>query len=192
MTSIKPFSAGSGADPWDQAPSTSARRTHAKKAAVRDDWEDEDDEEPAEPTVEGNQKLWNAANSQTSAPMPTIIPSASSSHPVVPPPPAAFQPQLKILKRPTNASPSPSPSPPVNTQSLQEREAKYQAARERIFGSGSSSAEASSSSLSAKKEEGAKHIRQPKGPEGSDQREKGFKGRGDRGAVPVARPPSNP
>ena len=131
-------------------------------------------------------------NSQTSAPMPTIIPSASSSHPVVPPPPAAFQPQLKILKRPTNASPSPSPSPHVNTQSLQEREARYQAARERIFGSGSSSAEASSSSLSAKKEEGAKHIRQPKGPEGSDQREKGFKGRGDRGAAPSARPPSNP
>ncbi|KAL1741980.1 hypothetical protein HDZ31DRAFT_66401 [Schizophyllum fasciatum] len=201
MTSVRPLSAGSGTDPWDQAPSTSSRRPPAakaksqKKAAVRDDWEDEEDEEEeggAEPTVESNQKLWNAANAQTPTPMPAIIPSASATHPMTSPPPAAFQPALKILKRPSNAGPSASPPPLVNQQSFQEREARYLAARERIFGSGSSSTDGSTSSLSQKKEEGIKPARQPKGPEDSDQREKGFKGRSDRSNYNPTGPPHGP
>ncbi|TRM67092.1 hypothetical protein BD626DRAFT_484726 [Schizophyllum amplum] len=197
MTSIKPFSASSGADPWDQAPSTSARRQSAKqKTVVRDDWDDDEDEEDAaaagEPTVESNQKLWNSANAHATAPMPVIVPSGPSAHSTAPPPPAAFQPALKILKRPTNAAASPSPPPATNGQTLQEREARYQAARERIFGPGSSSAEASNTSLpsskAGSKEDVARLIRQPKGPEDNDQREKGFKRRGNKGSTTSATP----
>ncbi|KAF8553497.1 hypothetical protein OG21DRAFT_1510168 [Imleria badia] len=88
-----------------------------------------------------------------------IVASASTSQSLPPPPPAAFQPMLRILKRPspnTTASnagvassvplTSPSPGPTSGSGSgeggtspgprgtLAEREAQYQEARSRIFG----------------------------------------------------------
>lgn len=70
--------------------------------------------------------------------MPELIISPSSTGTcVVPPPPAAFQPTMRILKRP---SPSQSASNSTTSLSLQtrntlaEREAQYQEARNRIFG----------------------------------------------------------
>ena len=73
--------------------------------------------------------------------MPSVVVARSSSTPSSTanlPPQAAFQqgPAIKILKRPTSNSPSPAPSPQgANTaETLKEREARYQAARDRIFG----------------------------------------------------------
>ncbi|KAG6887475.1 hypothetical protein C0992_012103, partial [Termitomyces sp. T32_za158] len=69
--------------------------------------------------------------------MPELIiaPSATSSSHVAPPPPAAFQPTMRILKRPGSDGSSKSATPPPSSaESLKEREARYQAARERIFG----------------------------------------------------------
>lgn len=68
--------------------------------------------------------------------MPELVISASTATSLAAlPPPAAFQPSLRILKRPS-ASPSPSSSAAVDSQqkSFAEREAQYQAARDRIFG----------------------------------------------------------
>nr|GAT57938.1 cytochrome P450 [Mycena chlorophos] len=115
------------------------QRTPAGAPRVVDDWEDDEDdvEEEAEaamleqqPTAEGrrsgsgsgssgcgrapapgrNRVLWDAANAHTPAPMPAVV-MASSSAPIVPLAPAAFQPQMRILKRSPNATPSPSATP---------------------------------------------------------------------------------
>ena len=76
----------------------------------------------------------------TKSPMPQLVISRSSTSATVvpPPPPTIIQAPMRILKRPTptttlsnNSSASPSPVP----QTMAEREAKYQEARERIFGS---------------------------------------------------------
>jgi len=70
--------------------------------------------------------------------MPNVVisPSVTSSHSVLSPPLGVFQPTMHILKRPSNSSPkSPLPSPSsAASGSLKEREARYQAARVRIFG----------------------------------------------------------
>ncbi|KAG7442873.1 uncharacterized protein BT62DRAFT_935601 [Guyanagaster necrorhizus] len=86
--------------------------------------------------------------------MPTVV---SSSTPT--PPAAAFQPVMRILKRPTNSTNSSVSSVP-STESFSEREARYQAARERIFGNGEPLSSSSSSAV----------VRNPRGPE----EEKGF------------------
>ncbi|KAH8083354.1 hypothetical protein BXZ70DRAFT_958574 [Cristinia sonorae] len=118
-------------DSWDYTPSAILVSTR-KADTVPDDWDAEEEEE--EP-----QKLWENANK--TAPMPElIISSTSTTSSVVPPPAAAFQPSLRILKRPS-ASPSPTPTAPspngtdAQQKSYAEREAQYQSARERIFGS---------------------------------------------------------
>nr|GAT57936.1 predicted protein [Mycena chlorophos] len=140
------------------------QRTPAGAPRVVDDWEDDEDdveEEAAmleqQPTAEGrrsgsgiptsgrggapgrNRVLWDAANAHTPAPMPAVVmarTASSSSAPIVPLAPAAFQPQMRILKRSPNATPSPSVTPAATPpgESLKEREARYAAARERIFG----------------------------------------------------------
>lgn len=114
-----------------------------------------------------NTSLISASN-HTAAPMPAFIVSSSSSASMVPPPPAAaFQPALKILKRPVNNRTNSSPSPSVPKESIEEREARYQAARDRIFGenasSGSVSSEASTVQLSSKNDNTV--IRNPRGPD---------------------------
>ncbi|KAG6841838.1 hypothetical protein C0991_006245 [Blastosporella zonata] len=104
--------------------------------AVPDDWDDEEEEEPA--NEEDNQRIWEDANAKAPNPMPTLIiaPSATSANHVVSPPQAAFLPTMRILKRPSSAvnSKSATPPPSSSAESLKEREARYQAARERIFG----------------------------------------------------------
>ncbi|OCH87161.1 hypothetical protein OBBRIDRAFT_796476 [Obba rivulosa] len=74
--------------------------------------------------------------------MPELIIGSSSTTLAVPPPPAAFQPTLRILKRPS-ASPGSSTqgtyAAPETPRSYAEREAQYQAARERIFREGTKS-----------------------------------------------------
>ncbi|KAJ1301162.1 hypothetical protein OPQ81_003573 [Rhizoctonia solani] len=107
--------------------------------SVPDDWDND------EPVEESPKEIWDRANA--SAPMPQIqITSQSTNLPPV----AAIMPSMRILQRPksTPASPSSANQTPTSTKSLQEREADYKAARERIFagsggGSASSSREAS-------------------------------------------------
>ena len=67
--------------------------------------------------------------------MPELVISSSNTTSVVSPPPAAIQAPMRILKRPT-ASPNSSTNSAISQSSdtLAEREARYQAARERIFG----------------------------------------------------------
>lgn len=65
--------------------------------------------------------------------MPEVLVKSSST--IVAPPASAFQPQLRILKRPSATPPaSTSPSLVGARETVQQREAKYNAARERIFG----------------------------------------------------------
>lgn len=72
------------------------------------------------------------------APMPEVVISSSSTASTIPPPPiTAFQTPMRILKRPsasTNSTANSSASQGSSGQTLAEREARYQAARERIFG----------------------------------------------------------
>ncbi|KZT63247.1 hypothetical protein DAEQUDRAFT_734046 [Daedalea quercina L-15889] len=68
--------------------------------------------------------------------MPELVVSGSGTNSAMPPPPAAFQPLLKILKRPTAGLVLPGPASPSSadtSKSYAEREAQYQAARQRIF-----------------------------------------------------------
>ncbi|KAJ3809793.1 hypothetical protein F5876DRAFT_77407 [Lentinula aff. lateritia] len=155
-------SSGSG---WGEPESSSnLRRPKAPPESVRDDWEDDDDDD--EPQEEKNKKIWHKANHEAAAPMPTFI--VSSSAVASPPPIAAFQPAFKILKRPVNSSDgsfSPPLSPPKD--SLEDREARYQVARNRIFGVTTSptapSSDTNSIHLAEKKDNVV--IRNPRGPD---------------------------
>ncbi|KAA1474415.1 hypothetical protein DENSPDRAFT_931638 [Dentipellis sp. KUC8613] len=140
-------------DPWDDQPSTSKSIAISAAAAavpkpsrgVVDDWEDDSDSDVDADAGGGgeaerdtrNQKIWENAN--TRAPMPHLVLSSSSTtQPPTSLPPAIFQAPIRILKRnPASASASPSPGQsgagtPAQ-ESLAEREARYQAARQRIF-----------------------------------------------------------
>ncbi|KAJ7445424.1 hypothetical protein FB451DRAFT_1568096 [Mycena latifolia] len=116
----------------DPLSTSSARRPPAPQIPVCDDWEDDNDndddaaEDPPHAPAD-NQRIWDDANAL--APMPALIISGVSAMP----PPAAFQPAMRILKRP--AAPAPAAAPPVGSgETLRDREARYQEARERIFG----------------------------------------------------------
>ncbi|KAF8729118.1 hypothetical protein AX14_006388 [Amanita brunnescens Koide BX004] len=123
--------------------------------------------------------------------MPTIVSASSAGHAL--PPPAAFQPALRILKRP---SPSPSPSTPGSSSNssspdpsnLKEREAQYQAARERIFGAELASPPAVSANTQPP---AARVVREPRGPGESElgQEIKGFTRRAAAKAAPPSTPP---
>ncbi|KAK0484660.1 hypothetical protein IW261DRAFT_1458042 [Armillaria novae-zelandiae] len=126
-------------DDWD-APSASASTPVTTRAAapVRDDWEDDEDDETDAPTEEANQRLWNDANTKPAAPMPTVVSSST-------PPPGAFQPAMRILKRPgpvASAAHGGAAPSGGEEEEFREREARYQAARERIFGAGRGQAQA--------------------------------------------------
>ncbi|KAG5335579.1 hypothetical protein C0989_000968 [Termitomyces sp. Mn162] len=131
-------------DSWDQPhiPST-PRYKMATQVRVPDDWDDEEegeDGEDGEPVAEeSNKRIWEDANAKAPNPMPELIvaPSTTSSNHVVPPPLGAFQPTMRILKRPESGTNNKPATPPPSAESLKEREARYQAARERIFGSDS-------------------------------------------------------
>jgi len=74
-------------------------------------------------------------NSKDTTPMPTLLSSRTGS--AIFPPPAVFQPTMHILKRPASSSPSPGNQMASSSSgdTIQDREARYAAARERIFGS---------------------------------------------------------
>lgn len=128
-----------------RSPSSTSKRNPVV-ARVKDSWDDssssEDEQRPpppaalrpvapkpvsASPTT--NSEIWNAANA--SQPMPEIV---STSTPV--PAAAALSGPMRILKRPTAPSPSPLSSDrgTASPKPLADREAEYNAARERIFG----------------------------------------------------------
>ncbi|KAG5643532.1 hypothetical protein DXG03_000724 [Asterophora parasitica] len=189
-------------DPWDLpiVLPTSRHRTPAVAQLVPDDWDNDDSD-----MEENNQRIWEDANAKTPNPMPTLIlsPSAIGPSHVASPPPGAFQPTLRILKRPSNPGSNPTTPPPTltSTESLKEREARYQAARERIFGSSASEGTASSDSASALSESfnskdtqqwptpqnarGVGVVRNPGGPVGGPHNAplKGF--RGQRTSAPL-------
>ncbi|KAF9523810.1 hypothetical protein CPB83DRAFT_774915 [Crepidotus variabilis] len=137
-----------------------------KSAAVCDDWEAEEDEEEADPrSVElQNKRIWEEANSRESRPMPAVVMSrGTSTSASLPTLPLNQPPAVRILKRPSG-SPSQS-STNANTSAgdtLQDREARYQAARHRIFGTSVPYASPASSSNSLPMQ---RVIREPRGPE---------------------------
>uniref|UniRef100_A0A0W0FV14 SUZ RNA-binding domain-containing n=1 Tax=Moniliophthora roreri TaxID=221103 RepID=A0A0W0FV14_MONRR len=165
------------------ANAATVRRVAKPKAVVPDDWEDDDDEEEEEeepPSEETNKKIWEDANSKVPAPMPVLNISSSSSVTSAPPP-AVFQPMLKILKRPTSNQTnidSRTPSP-ASAESLRDREARYQAARNRIFGNESASSSTETATTTPR------ILRDPYGPDATDTNDAtGF-------AKRRAKPPSN-
>ncbi|KAI0718514.1 hypothetical protein C8T65DRAFT_638219 [Cerioporus squamosus] len=106
--------------------------------------------------------------------MPELVMAGSStSNAVVSPPPEALQPVLRILKRPTaipTSSSSSTPPPDPDANSYAAREARYQAARERIFGDsspvpGTSDQQTANSKSGPQKAPASVQIaREPKGP----------------------------
>ncbi|KAJ6467380.1 hypothetical protein C8R45DRAFT_1219128 [Mycena sanguinolenta] len=126
-------------------------------------------------TEEGvNHRVWDHAN--TRAPEPILSPSYSSSSPSArPPPAAALRPAMRILKRPSPSStPTPAPAPaPSTAAALKEKEARYAAARERIFGPGADDSAGGVGNESERegkgrekerRDKGAGVVRNPKGP----------------------------
>lgn len=132
-------------------------RRPVAEQSIPDAWDDDEEEE------EDNQKIWEDAYVEpfnllqnrpiaelisllssfcsarnARAPMPElVISSSSTTSTVIPPPVSAFQTPMRILKRPsasTNSNTNSSASQGASGQTLAEREARYQAARERIFG----------------------------------------------------------
>jgi len=98
-------------------------------------------------------------------PMPQVVVTSSGVGTAVPsvvPPASAFQPPIRILKRsvaPTPNGPSDDSSTSTSTVTLAERTARYDAARERIFG-GTTEASVGPSEVPV-----SAIIRNPKGPE---------------------------
>ncbi|KAG2073858.1 hypothetical protein BDR04DRAFT_249108 [Suillus decipiens] len=144
MNTIDTSSRGStSADVWDQPsdypglssypPGAVIKSQRKPQQVVPDDWDNDEDEE------EDNAKVWEDANNK--APMPQLIISPSSTGTcVVPPPPAAFQPTMRILKRPSPSQSASNSTTSLSSQTrntLAEREAQYQEARNRIFGTAS-------------------------------------------------------
>ncbi|KZW00368.1 hypothetical protein EXIGLDRAFT_830775 [Exidia glandulosa HHB12029] len=121
-------------DSWGLPTPSPATRPPPKAPprVVKDSWDDSSDEEDST----DHKQLWDNANKQER--MPEIVATSNT----VAPPIAALTGPMRILKRPTAGStPSPAPSRPASSKPLQEREADYAAARERIFGKDASSAE---------------------------------------------------
>ncbi|KAF7291452.1 SUZ domain-containing protein [Mycena indigotica] len=185
--------------------------TPAGGVRVVDDWEEDDDPEEAVVMDEsrekgtsarrttGNRVLWEAdADGEPSTvptPMPAVVSSSRGNTSTLAP--AAFQPQLRILKRSPATSPAPSPSPgpsAAKAETLEERERRYAEARERIFGEPEGTkGKPKGKEGSAKKGTGngqpqVQVSRNPKGPaesigngEGSDLPAKGFAARRGKG-----------
>ncbi|EIW75056.1 hypothetical protein CONPUDRAFT_169491 [Coniophora puteana RWD-64-598 SS2] len=129
--------AGTALPTSNSGPSKSKKKPSAR--VVRDDWDNSDSEE------EDNAQVWEKANS--TVPMPELVIAPSSTSQVVSPPPAALQGPMRILKRPSPATSQNSAKPadsPRNT--FAQREAQYQEARERIFGSSSKASDNDSGS----------------------------------------------
>ncbi|KIJ94629.1 hypothetical protein K443DRAFT_125146 [Laccaria amethystina LaAM-08-1] len=181
--------------------STSTRRVAPPPTPIKDDWEDEDDEDEEPPSEDLNKQIWEDANTKTQHPMPALILTKSPSTHL--PPQAAFtqQPSMRILKRPS-ASNSQSSSAslssalqPNGAETLKEREARYHAARERIFGGDTPppppSPSPSSTDKAKPQTQSVKVVREPRGPaNGRQSTSKGFGERKGPGKPPNAKPPN--
>ncbi|EIN14458.1 hypothetical protein PUNSTDRAFT_140747 [Punctularia strigosozonata HHB-11173 SS5] len=157
-------------DPWnDIGSSTTSKRAAVPVKPVPDSWDDDEDEDD-------NQKIWEDANSH--APMPQlIITNTSTSAASLPPPAAAIQPAMRILKRSPTATPQPTPLPnSTSHKTLAEREAQYQAARQRIFANSHAEPIAPSISKLAEGKVASTPmiLRDPRGPEFGDGKLEGF------------------
>jgi hypothetical protein len=126
---------------------------------VKDDWDDDDEDDEPPMNAEESKHAWETAYVRfavftfhecafivvrnSSAPMPQIVSALpSTSAPSVPVVATALlnQPTMKILKRPMSSSPASSTaSPPPASEPLADRQARYEAARQKIFGSPSPS-----------------------------------------------------
>jgi hypothetical protein len=124
--------------------------------------------------------------------MPELIISSSSTTATAAPPPAiAFQTPMRILKRPSSQnSGSNSSSSQTPTETLAQKEARYQAARERIFGGDEGSGKLKSSDRIQKGSSSppvVNVVRNPIGPSGNykdaegGQESKGFRRRSTKG-----------
>jgi len=188
------------ADSWDQS-NTSANAAHsnhrskAKTKAVPDDWDADEEEE-----VDG-EDVWRDANAKE--PMPEIVLASSTAvASAVVPPSEALQAPMRILKRPTpQTRPSESSLSGAQSQkSLADREAEYQAARERIFASSSAAKEkdksrSASPKTPAPQEPGVSVLRNPRGPTaGNAGTARGFGGKrgGKRGSKGKSSPDTPP
>jgi len=191
------------ADTWDDqhirttrpiaSGSTSVR---SKNVVVPDDWDlDEEEEEDIGRLVDThNKQLWEDANAKVHHPMPDLIISrgTSSTSVALPSLPLNQPPPMRILKRPSASSSSTAStnSGSVAGETLKEREARYHAARERIFGVSPDEEPAQESDekkkptrkvvsppLSSLPAASVKLVREPRGPDanvGSDSNTKGF------------------
>ena len=139
--------------------------------------------------------------------MPSLIISrgTSSTSVALPSLPLNQPPQMRILKRP---SPSMSPTASTNSgsaagETLKEREARYHAARERIFGTSPSEEQENedkkkltrkvvSPPLSANPVASVKLVREPRGPDGSNFDTKGFGERKAQRPPAIASPTAKP
>jgi hypothetical protein len=203
------------ADIWDDqhthaaSGSTSIKpKKRSKNFVVPEDWElDEEEEEDAGRSVDlPNKQLWEDANAKVHHPMPSLVISRGTSTSVtLPSLPLNQTPQMRILKRP---SPSSSSTVPTNSggaagETLKEREARYHAARERIFGASPDEEQdnddtnkfarkvVESSPLPAAS---VRLVREPRGPDGNNFDTKGF---GERrasrpSATTISSPTANP
>ncbi|KAG8993950.1 hypothetical protein FRB94_010249 [Tulasnella sp. JGI-2019a] len=131
-------SAGGVGDGWDSNVPSQVAPSSKSKDPVPDDWDADDDASDAQARPESTHTLWEEANTRDPQPKVILTSTAGSSTPSQIPDSLLNAPKV-ILKRPTSSSPSPSSPPPGAPvpKSIQEREASYQAARERIFGAGS-------------------------------------------------------
>ncbi|KAF7351800.1 SUZ domain-containing protein [Mycena sanguinolenta] len=148
--------------------STSRIQKPAKKkevVKVADDWEDdEDDDDQAE---DASRSVWVHPNTRAPAAAPIPTPAYSFAPSARVPPAAALQPAMRILKRPSpSPSPTSTPAPEGGTktaaEALKEREARYAAARERIFGPDEASGTSESKEKENKERKGV--TRNPRGP----------------------------
>ncbi|KAF4613278.1 hypothetical protein D9613_011017 [Agrocybe pediades] len=179
--SVKHIMSGSGS-----GTSTGRSFKPIKAPAVVDDWEmdneDEDEEDAARPVTDvQNKRIWEDANSKEYRPMPSLVISRNStSISVTPSLPLNQPPPMRILKRPSpGVSPSASTSTAPVGETFQEREARYQAARERIFGTsgdttppsddnttkkGSNKSKKAASPTNPQNPPSVKVVREPRGP----------------------------
>ncbi|KAF6751700.1 hypothetical protein DFP72DRAFT_473022 [Ephemerocybe angulata] len=144
---------------------------------IKDDWEDDDpSSEDEAPTEERNKQIWEDANTKAHHPMPDVILSRNASLPAPTahiPPQGVFDqlPKMKILKRPSSSSPSTLPSSTSADAanalgSIEERQSRYNEARERIFGAGASGKPKSPGAKEDLNTAQVKVAREPRGPSG--------------------------
>ncbi|KAF8805594.1 hypothetical protein BYT27DRAFT_7192360 [Phlegmacium glaucopus] len=200
------------ADTWDDqntrstpgvaSGSTSASKPKiSKNIVVPDDWElDEEEEEDTSRSVDlCNKQLWEDANTKIHHPMPSLIISrgTSSTSVALPSLPLNQPPQMRILKRPSPSIPSTASTTSGTTgETLKEREARYHAARERIFGASTNEEPAQQENDDKKKPPpftpqpagSVKLVREPRGPDTNGGNNIDTKGFGERRAK---RPPAN-